>query len=203
MERPIIVTGFEPFGGEKSNASWEAVRLLPDEVCGREVIKLKLPVVFGASGDMVAGAMREATPAVVVSVGEAGGRTCLTPERVAVNRMDARIPDNDGARPQGEPIMCGGPDAYLATLPVADLASASCAAGVPAKVSDTAGLYVCNQVMYRVLHEADVCGIEARCGFVHVPYTPAQTVSRPDVACLPSDLASAGLAAMIEASLVS
>ena len=188
MERPIIVTGFEPFGGEKSNASWEAVRLLPDEVCGREVIKLKLPVVFGASGDMVAGAMREATPAVVVSVGEAGGRTCLTPERVAVNRMDARIPDNDGARPQGEPIVCGGPDAYLATLPVADLASASCAAGVPAKVSDTAGLYV---------------GIEARCGFVHVPYTPAQTVSRPDVACLPSDLASAGLAAMIEAALVS
>lgn len=109
MERPIIVTGFEPFGGEKNNASWEAVRLLPDEVCGREVIKLKLPVVFGASGDMVAGAMREATPAVVVSVGEAGGRTCLTPERVAVNRMDARIPDNDGARPQGEPIVCGGP----------------------------------------------------------------------------------------------
>jgi pyroglutamyl-peptidase len=202
MAGAIIVTGFEPFGGEKSNASWDAVRLLPDEICGREVRRLKLPVVFGASGDMLASAMREEAPSAVVCVGEAAGRTCLTPERVAVNRMDARIPDNNGARPLGECIVAGGPDAYLSTLPVCDLVCASCAVGVPAKVSDTAGLYVCNQVMYRALHEATVCDIAAPCGFVHVPYTPAQTVLRPEMACMPSELASVGLAAMIEAALV-
>ena len=201
MARPVIVTGFEPFGGEKSNASWEAVRLLPDEVEGHPIHKIKLPVVFGASGDIVEAAIRELEPAAVLSVGEAGGRTCVTPERVAVNRMVARIPDNDGAQPQGDPVVEGGPDAYLSTLPLDDAVSAMSAAGVPSKVSDTAGLYVCNQVMYRVLHAVRSCGLKIPAGFVHGPYTPIQTVSKPERASLSSELSSAGLYSILITSL--
>ena len=138
---------------------------------------------------------------LVLSVGEAGGRTCVTPERVAVNRMVARIPDNDGAQPQGDPVVEGGPDAYLSTLPLDDAVSAMSAAGVPSKVSDTAGLYVCNQVMYRVLHAVRSCGLMIPAGFAHVPYTPIQTVSKPERASLSSELSSAGLYSILITSL--
>ena len=200
MDAPILVTGFEPFGGETINASWEAVRLLPDAIAGHEVIKLLLPVEFGRSGDLLVQEMTRVRPAVVVMVGEAGGRAHLTVERVAVNVMEGRIADNAGFAPTGEPVVPSGPDAYLSTLPVMACVEASRAAGMPAEPSETAGLYVCNQLMYRALHElAGKDGVRA--GFVHVPYTPTQVLERKGVAFCPSDLAAKGIAAVCEAAI--
>jgi pyroglutamyl-peptidase len=198
----ILITGFEPFGGESVNPSWEAVRRLPDEIPGAEVIKLQIPTVFGRSADVVRQAIVEHDPDVVVSVGQAGGRFMVHPERVAINIDDGRIEDNDGYQPIDTPIQTDGSPAYFSTLPVKAMVTAMRKAGVPAAVSNSAGTYVCNHIMYQVLYmiERDFPG--KRGGFVHVPYTPQQVVDRPG---LPSigveDMAialAAGLGAVVE-----
>ncbi len=198
----ILITGFEPFGGESVNPSWEAVRRLPDEIPGAEVIKLQIPTVFGRSADVVRQAIVEHDPDVVVSVGQAGGRFMVHPERVAINIDDGRIEDNDGYQPIDTPIQADGSPAYFSTLPVKAMVTAMRKAGVPAAVSNSAGTYVCNHIMYQVLYmiERDFPG--KRGGFVHVPYTPQQVVDRPG---LPSigveDMAialAAGLGAVVE-----
>ena len=169
----ILVTGFEPFGGEDINPSWEAVRQLraPE---GTELVRLRLPVVFREAGEQLAAALRREQPDLVLCIGQAAGRDAITPERLGVNLMDAAIPDNTGFQPREEPVIPGAPAAFFARLPVAALAEAIQAAGVPARVSNSAGLFVCNALLYRLLYEMETGYPQMRGGFLHVPCLPEQ-----------------------------
>ena len=167
----ILLTAFDPFGGESTNASQEALEALPDRVSGGELTKLLLPTVFRAAGEQAIAAAERLGPDAVLSLGQAAGRRALTPERVAVNLMDARIPDNAGFQPADEPVVPGGPAAYFSTLPVKAMVRAMEAAGVPAQVSLSAGTFVCNSLMYTLLHWAALRAPEVRCGFLHLPLT--------------------------------
>ena len=169
----ILATGFEPFGGEDINPSWEAVRQLraPE---GTELVRLRLPVVFREAGELLAAAMKRERPDLVLCIGQAAGRAAITPERLGVNLMDAAIPDNTGFQPREEPVIPGAPAAFFARLPVKELAEAIRAAGVPAQVSNSAGLFVCNALLYRLLHEIETRYPGMRGGFLHVPCLPEQ-----------------------------
>ena len=165
----LLVTAFEPFGGEAENVSQKALALLPEEIDGAQIVRRVLPVVFGEAGAALRRAVKETEPDAVLCLGEAGGRSALTPERVAVNLRDARIPDNAGAQPADEPIVPGGPAAYFATLPVRAMCGAIRAEGLPAELSNTAGTFVCNEVMYTLLHLLAAEHPGVRGGFLHLP----------------------------------
>jgi pyroglutamyl-peptidase len=200
----ILVTGFEPFGGEATNPSWQAVSALPDSIGGAHVHKLEVPVVFGASGDVVVEAMRDLDPTVVLLVGQAAGRAGLTVERVAINVADATATDNAGVAPSDAPLVEGGPAAYLATIPLKACVASARAAGVPASVSNSAGTYVCNQLMYRALHEQATQGkAGAMAGFVHVPLSCAQALDKSAVPSLPVPAMTEGLLAIIHGCIAS
>lgn len=156
----VLLTGFEPFDGAATNSSWEAVRRVDGVITGL------LPVEFGRASEVLADLIAEHRPDVVIAVGLADGRTSITPERIAVNIADARIPDNAGNQPREQPIEPDGPAAYFSGLPVRAIADAITAAGIPSKVSLSAGAFVCNAVMYRLLASVEP-GIRA--GFIHVP----------------------------------
>ncbi len=179
MAQKILVTGFEPFGGETINPAWEAVRALPSVIDGAEVVKVEIPVVFGRAPAAVEAAVERESPNLVLCVGQAGGRAKITPEFVGINCADGRIPDNDGYQPAGEKIEPDGPDAYFATLPVKAMAQAMSEAGIPADVSYTAGTYVCNDVMYALLHALSTRHPGVRGGFLHVPYATEQATHLP------------------------
>lgn len=172
MENTILVTGFDPFGGADINPAWEAVRLLPDRIGNVRVEKLRIPTVFGKAADLVLAAARECDPRWILCVGQAGGRAAVTPERIAVNIRDARIPDNQGNQPRGGFVNPEGPAAYFSTLPVMAMADAVCEAGLPGTVSNSAGAFVCNDVLYTLLHAFREGGPGV--GFVHVPWLPDQ-----------------------------
>ena len=169
----ILLTAFDPFGGEPVNPAWEAVSRLRAPA-GTELVRLQVPTVFGVSGDLVCDCLRREKPDLVLCVGQAAGRAAVTPERVAVNRMDARIPDNAGAQPREQPVSPGGRDSYPARLPVEKLAEAIRAAGVAAEVSESAGSFVCNQLFYRVMEAAEREFPALRGGFIHAPCLPEQ-----------------------------
>ena len=150
--RKILVTGFDPFGGESINPAYEAVKLLPKQIMDAEVIKLEVPTVFNSGPDKAIAAIRATQPDFVLCIGQAGGRSQLTPEFVGINYAQARIPDNEGNQPRNEPLVPGAPTAYFTQLPVYAMVEKIKAKGLPAAVSYTAGTYVCNAMMYRVLH---------------------------------------------------
>lgn len=174
----ILVTGFDPFGGESVNPAFEAVKLLPSVIAGYDVVKLEVPTVFSRSGVVLEDAIARERPDLVLCVGQAGGRSAITVERVAVNLAEARIPDNDGEQPMDEPIRADGDTAYFATLPVKAMVKAVNDAGIPAFVSYTAGTYVCNCIMYHLLYLLDRKFPGVRGGFVHVPYATEQCVGK-------------------------
>lgn len=192
--KKLLITGFDPFGGESINPAWEAVRLLPDVIRDFELVKLEIPTVFGAAAQVVIDKAEEIHPDAIISVGQAGGRAAVTPEMVGINLRYASIPDNIGALPCDIPIAEGGPAAYFSTLPVRAMAKAICDAGLPGAVSYSAGSFVCNDVLYSLLHRFD--GTAVRAGFIHVPFLPEQTVDKPS---LPLDKTIAALCAAIEA----
>ena len=175
----ILFTGFEPFGGETVNPAFEAVRLLPDSAGGMPIRRLRLPTSFRYAGETLLEAVDAWRPEAVVCVGQAGGRKTVTPEKVAINYIDARIPDNDGALPADVPIRADGPAAYFATLPVRAIDEAIRAAGVPCAVSYSAGCYVCNFVMYTLLDHLAQTAPDVLGGFIHVPYAAEQTAGKP------------------------
>lgn len=192
--KKLLITGFDPFGGESINPAWEAVRLLPDVIRDFELVKLEIPTVFGAAAQVVIDKAEEIHPDVIISVGQAGSRAAVTPEMVGINLRYASIPDNMGALPCDIPIAEGGPAAYFSTLPVRAMAKAICDAGLPGAVSYSAGSFVCNDVLYSLLHHFDEAAVRA--GFIHVPFLPEQTVDKPS---LPLDKTIAALCAAIEA----
>ena len=170
--KKLPITGFEPFGGESINPSWEIVKALPDVVGDYELTKLCVPVVFGSAAELVLERAGEIQPDVILSIGQAGGRSAITPEKVAINLRHASIPDNAGNKPSDEPIVSGGETAYFSTLPVRRMTEAISASGVSAQLSYTMGSYVCNDLTYILLsHFQDS---ETRVGFIHVPYCTEQ-----------------------------
>ncbi|MBO3102835.1 pyroglutamyl-peptidase I [Cellulomonas fengjieae] len=168
----VLLTGFGPFDGQSVNASWLAVREVAERWSGPELVVRELPVSFRGARQALRVAIAEVEPDLVVCVGEAGGRTAVGIERVAVNVIDARIPDADGSAPVDVPVIAGAPAAFFSTLPVKACAAAVREAGVPVEVSNTAGLYVCNATFYALQHL--LAGGPVRSGFVHVPRTPGQ-----------------------------
>ena len=168
----LLITGFDPFGGEKINPAWEAVKQLPDRVGEYDLCKLEIPTVFGMAARRVLEAAEGFRPDVILCIGQAGGRAAVTPERIAVNIRDAKIADNAGNVPVGEFVDPDGPAAMFTTVPVMKMAEAICAAGLPGAVSNSAGAFVCNDTLYLLLRHYE--GTAVRVGFIHVPYLPEQ-----------------------------
>lgn len=171
----LLLTAFEPFGGEMQNAALEAVSRLPARIGAVALLRLTLPVSFSGCCAPVLAAIERERPDAILCVGQAGDRAALTPELRAVNRMDARIPDNDGAQPRGLPIVPGGPEAYDSTLPAERMLRSMLDAGVPAALSDDAGRFVCNRLLYGVLHCLSERRVEIPAGFLHVPRFTGQS----------------------------
>ena len=176
----IIVTGFDPFGGEKINPSIECVKALPD-IEGVELIRLELPTVFKESAKRLNEVINDVKPDAVLSVGQAGGRPGITMERIAINVDDARIPDNISQQPIDEAIQLDGEAAYFTTLPIKRIVKAIREAGIPAEVSNSAGTFVCNHIMYQSLFAATKADKPFKAGFMHIPFIPEQTTDKPSL----------------------
>ncbi len=170
--KKLLITGFDCFDAHHLNPSWEAVRRLPDTVGEYRLCRLMLHTLYEKAAEELLRVAEEYKPDVIISVGQAGGRDAVTPERIAVNIRAARIGDNDGVVLDGDRIVTDGPAAYFSTLPVEAMRDAIRAAGISSAVSNTAGAFVCNDVMYSALHR--YAGTPVRCGFIHVPYLPEQ-----------------------------
>lgn len=203
MTIDVLLSGFSPFDGAATNESWEAVSVAAPQLRERGVtaVELELPVEFGRAGELLAAAVREHRPRLVLATGLAAGRSGITPERVAVNVRDARIPDNAGAAPIDVPVVPGGPVGYFSTLPIKAMAASLAADGIPGAVSQTAGTYVCNDVFYLLQHllaeDPELAGI--RGGFVHVP--PADAVGTPAAGRALARMAEVALRTEEDASL--
>ena len=177
-EMRILFTGFDPFGGEKINPAGEAVKMMKNEIYGAEILKLEVPTVFGKAGEVLKKTVEQYRPDAVVCVGQAGGRAAITPEMIAVNIMDARIPDNAGNKPCHELIIKEGREAYFSSLPVKDIEKNLNDNGNPSAVSYHAGTFVCNYLMYSLMNLIDTKYPNMRGGFVHVPYSTEQVQNR-------------------------
>ena len=170
--KKLLITGFEPFGGETINPSWEAVNLLPSEIGEYSIDKLQIPVAFGFAFDKVIEKANHISPDAIICVGQAGGRSAITPEFVGINLKNATIPDNLGNQPKDEDIILDGDCAYFSTIPVRRIAEAINSAGIASQISYSAGTYVCNELFYRLL--ARYKNTDTLVGFVHVPYSKEQ-----------------------------
>lgn len=195
----ILVTGFDAFGGDQTNPSSEAVKRLPDEHQGIQIIKLKIPTVFGKSAEVVKEAMEREQPEYVLNIGQAGGRFGLTPERVAINQDDAPIPDNEGNQPVDTIIQPDGENAYFSHLPIKAMVTAIRNAGLPASVSNSAGTFVCNHIMYQTLYLTHTKFPKTKAGFMHVPFLTEQVVDRPKSPSMSLEDIVKGITVAIEA----
>ena len=180
----ILVTGFDPFDGEKVNPALEAVKSLPSVIHGAEIRWVEIPTVFYQSAEILETEIVRYQPDVVLCIGQAGGRASLTPERVAINQDDARIPDNQENQPIDIPIRLDGEAAYFSTLPIKAMVQAIKEVGLPATVSNTAGTFVCNHLMYQALYLADKKFPHMRAGFMHIPYMTEQVINKPNTASM-------------------
>ncbi len=191
--KKILVTGFDPFGGEIVNPAREAVMRLPDIIGNCEITKLEVPTVFGLAAETVLGVAESLRPHAILCVGQAGGRSAVTPEVVGINLREAAIPDNQGNRPVNIPVVPDGPTAYFATLPVREMVAAVKEQGIPAQLSYSAGVFVCNDLLYTLLHHYH--NTDVKVGFVHIPYLPEQ--AKEGVASMELEAVVEALTAMI------
>lgn len=192
----ILLTGFTPFGGDAINPSWEVARRFAGRVIGgHRVEAVELPTTFGGAPRVLRVALRRHAPALTLCLGLARGRRALSLERVAVNLIDARIPDNAGAQPIDRPVRRRGPPAHFSPLPLKRMRAASLAAGVPCELSLTAGSFVCNAVLYHLLAEG------AYGGFLHLPDLEGWVPAGLTVPTMTPEAACTGLEAMLEAAL--
>ncbi len=198
----LLVTAFDPFGGEQINPSLEAVKLLPEKISGAEIIKLEIPTVFYQSKNRVDQAVKKYRPDIVLNIGQAGGRSALTVERIAINQDDASIPDNMGQQPIDQPIQVEGPSAYFSTLPIKAMVQKIVEAGLPAHVSNSAGTFVCNHIMYQTLHLAATEFPQIKAGFIHIPFLPSQVIDKPKQPSMSLADITLGLCAAIEAIIL-
>ena len=200
--KKVLVTGFAPFGAETVNPSYEAVKLLPDRILDAAIVKAEIPVVFGQCGQVLAQLMAAEHPDLVLLVGQAGGRSAMEVERVAINCQDCPpdYPDNAGAAPVDAAIVPGGPAAYFATLPIKAMVARMLSQDIPARISNSAGTYVCNDLMYRLLHLLATAYPGVKGGFLHVPYATSQR--HPALPSMPLGEIARGLQCAIEAMLL-
>lgn len=200
----VLLTGFEPFDKDPVNPSWEVARALDGWECaGATVRAVQLPCVFGRAIERLDEALLAWQPTLVVSLGLAGGRVDITPERVAINMDDARIPDNGGQQPVDHAVVPGGPAAYFSTLPIKAIVRDLRAQGLPASVSNTAGTFVCNHIFYALMHRLARRGDPSRTrgGFVHVPYLPEQAARNPGAPSMSLDAQVQALRVLIATAL--
>ena len=193
----ILVTAFDPFGEEQTNPALEAVKLLPEQIGEHTITKLEIPTVFNESVDVIKQQLKIETYDAVLAIGQAGGRFDLTPERVGINIDDARIADNKGNQPIDAVIQEDGAPAYFSNMPVKRLTQAIKNAGVPASLSNSAGTFVCNHVLYQLgyLHATTFPHIQF--GFIHVPFIPEQVTNKPNTPSMALDTIVKGLDAAI------
>jgi len=202
MQNKVLVTGFEPFGGEPVNPAGEVLKLLDGKrLEGCQIVTQEIPTVRFLSLESLRSAVTREDPIVVISLGQAGGRSEITPERVAINVDDFRIPDNGGNQPVDEPVIEGAPAAYWSTLPIKSMVWAMRDAGVPASVSNSAGTFVCNHLFYGLMHLLAAEGNARRGGFVHIPYMTEQARRLREGNGLPVATMALGIEAAIRAAL--
>lgn len=195
----ILVTGFDPFGGEKINPAIESVKKLPDTILNAQIIKLEIPTVCHKSLAIIDKAIQEYNPDVVLSIGQAGGRTDITVERIGINVDDCRIPDNEGNQYIDEPVYTDGPAAYFVNLPIKAMVAKIQEKQIPASISNTAGTFVCNHVTYGVRHLVETKYPGKRSGFIHIPFLPQQVLDKKNMPSMSLDTIVNGLIAAIEA----
>ena len=195
----LLITGFDPFGSETINPAWEAVKLLPNNIDGIEVIKLEIPTVFGDSIVKVLEDAKTHNPDIIICVGQAGGRPDISIERVAINLDDARIKDNNGNQPIDEKVFEDGENAYFSNLPIKAMVEEIRSSNILASVSNTAGTFVCNHIMYAVLYQIHKHKIAKKGGFIHVPFIPEQVISKVNTPCMELTDIAKGLEASIRA----
>lgn len=197
----VLITGFDPFGGEKINPALEAVKKLENTIAGAEIIKEEIPTVFRKSIDRLENLIEEHRPNIVICVGQAGGRFQVTPERVAINVDDARIADNEGNQPIDTKIFEDGLNAYFTKLPIKAMVEEMIKNEVPASVSNTAGTFVCNHIMYGLLYLIDKKYTEIRGGFIHVPFIPQQVLDKKNTPSMSLENITKGLKYAIKAAV--
>ncbi len=197
----VLVTGFDPFGGESINPAYEAVKRLPDEIAGARIVKVEVPTVFKKSIEELKRNIEAEKPEIVLCIGQAGGRFDLTVERVAINLDDARIPDNEGNQPIDEPIFVDGEPAYFANIPIKAMVQNVRKQNLTASVSNTAGTFVCNHLMYGLMYLIHQEFPTIRGGFIHVPYIVEQVVEKRNMPSMSVENIAKGLEAMIEAAV--
>ena len=195
----ILVTCFDPFGGEPINPAIESVKRLPDNIAGAEIIKLEIPTVRKKSLEKIEEAINEHNPDVILSIGQAGGRFDISIERVGINLDDFRIPDNEGNQTIDEPIFPDGENAYFVKLPVKAMVQNVQKNNIPASVSYTAGTFVCNHVLYGVLYLIEKKYNGKKSGFIHIPFLPEQVVDKRNTPSMELSTIVKGLTAAIEA----
>ncbi|MGL6114632.1 MAG: pyroglutamyl-peptidase I [Cetobacterium sp.] len=195
----VLITGFDPFGGEKINPAWEAIKGIKDTIGDIEVIKLEIPTVFHRATEVIMEGAKACEPDVIIAVGQAGGRYDMTVERVAINIDDARIADNEGAQPIDVKIYEDGENAYFSNLPIKAMVEEMKKEGIPASVSNTAGTFVCNHVMYSIMYHIEKNKIAKKGGFIHVPYIPEQVVDKKNVPYMETSRITKALEAAIKA----
>ncbi|MDO4466780.1 MAG: pyroglutamyl-peptidase I [Bacillota bacterium] len=194
----VLVTGFDPFGGEPINPAIESVKRLPDTIAGAEIIKLEIPTVFNKSLNVIDEAIAKYDPDMILSVGQAGGRPDITVEKVGININDGRIPDNEGYQPIDTPIFEDGPVAYWSALPVKAMVENIKKAGIPASVSYTAGSYVCNHVLYGVRYICEHKYPGKKSGFIHIPFLTSQCLDKKGMCSMSLESIVTALTAAIE-----
>ncbi|MGL4388084.1 MAG: pyroglutamyl-peptidase I [Brevinema sp.] len=196
----ILVTGFDPFGGEPINPAWEAIQKLPEKIDHISVVIAQTPTIFNESTEVLLEAIKNTKPDIVLCVGQAGGRVDFCIERVAINIDDARITDNKGNQPLDHRIYEDGENAYFTILPVKKMVQAVRNQGIPASVSYTAGTFVCNHIFYSLLYHINKKNIPVQAGgFIHVPYLPTQVITKPNQAYMSEAMIVEALIATIRA----
>lgn len=199
--KKVLITGFDPFGGESINPAFEAVRALPDTIEGYEIIKKEIPTVFEKSYKVLFETIEQVKPEIVICVGQAGGRFEVSPERVAINIDDARIKDNEGNQPIDEKVFEDGENAYFTNLPIKKMVDDMKQGAVPAVVSNTAGTFVCNHIMYALMYYINKNNLDIRGGFIHVPYLPEQVLDKKGQPFMSQELITKGLEISIASAI--
>lgn len=200
-QRSILITGFAPFGGERTNPSWEIAKALPKTIAGFRLETLRVPTEFGKAIAVTSKAIDTLNPAIVLCLGQAGGRAKMSVERIAINLDDAAIADNAGVQMIDEAIDRNAPAAYFCTLPVKAMVAAMAEAKIPAEVSNSAGTFVCNHLLFGVLHHLAVNEPKTRAGFIHVPFLPSQVVDKPALPSMSLETMVQGVRAAIMAAI--
>ncbi|SHJ18070.1 pyroglutamyl-peptidase I [Lutispora thermophila] len=197
----VLVTGFEPFGGESINPSFEAVKKLDDNIAGAKIVKSEIPTVFYKSIHKLEELIIKEQPDIVICVGQAGGRYDITIERVGINIDDARIEDNEGNQPIDTPIFEDGENAYFSNLPIKAMVNEIKKSNIPASVSNTAGTFVCNHIMYGLLYLINKKYPNIRGGFIHVPFSAEQVINKPNTPFMEISMITEGIRCAIKAAV--